>query len=66
MSSSVRVEDSDTSVHYSSQSQWFPDPFALASGGSRHGASLAGATVSLQFHGKNTVINWHPSLLTIE
>ncbi|RDX47792.1 hypothetical protein OH76DRAFT_1405584 [Lentinus brumalis] len=47
----VRIEDSDPLVQYSS-SQWIvDDPFALASGDSRHGAALPELTVSLQFHG---------------
>ncbi|KAI0691302.1 hypothetical protein C8T65DRAFT_745505 [Cerioporus squamosus] len=50
MSSTVRVEDSDPSVLYSS-SQWIEDTFTLASGGSRHGAALPELTVSFQFHG---------------
>ncbi len=50
MSSTVRIEDSDPLVQYSSK-KWIVDSFTLASGGLTHGAALPELTVSLQFHG---------------
>ncbi|KAI0758009.1 hypothetical protein C8Q74DRAFT_292353 [Fomes fomentarius] len=49
MPESVKIEDNDSRVQYIGE--WSTDPFAEASGGSRHGAAVLGVMATLSFTG---------------
>lgn len=45
----VKIQDNDSRVQYIGE--WSTDPFAEASGGSRHGAAVLGVMATLSFTG---------------